>query len=50
MDQKEANDAINGKNEGKHITQFFLFLITVKDNCQRKYSNNILWGLEQIQE
>lgn len=42
MDRKEANDAINGKNEGKYKTQFFLFLITVKDNCQRKYSNNIL--------
>ena len=30
MDQKEANDAINGKNEGKHKTQFLLFLITLK--------------------
>lgn len=40
--KKEIKSARNGKNEGKHKTHFFLFLITLKDNCQSKYSNNVL--------
>ena len=40
--KKEIKSTRNGKNERKHKTHFFLFLITLKDNCQSKYNNNVL--------